>query len=89
VKFDLSVLSLDDKNRVVVDKKTREVSGLKKGSKLVAIPFKGGVTLVDVTEENFVGRMTGFGFVEDAHEASKYLFEKRSKKLRRKSKKRK
>lgn len=72
----MSVLSLDEKSRVVLDKKVREVSGMKKGSKLVAIPFKGGVTLVDVTGRSFVGSMNGFAFREEEHEASKFLFRK-------------
>ena len=55
------------------DKKVREVSGMKKGSKLVAIPFKGGMTLVDVSGKSFVGNISGFGYKEEEHEASKFL----------------
>ena len=72
----MSVLSLDEKSRVLLDKNIREASGLKKGSKLVAIPFKGGVTLVDVTGKSFVGSRPGFAFDEEQHEASKLLFHK-------------
>ena len=72
----MSVLSLDKKSRVVLDKKVREVSGMKKGSKVVAIAFKGGVTLVDVSGKIFVGNMSGFGYKEEEHEASKFLFGK-------------
>jgi hypothetical protein len=75
----MSVLSLDKKNRLVLDKKLREASGVKKGAKLVAIPFKGGVMLVDVTGKSFVGSMNGFGFREEEHEASKFLFGKKAK----------
>ena len=70
----MSVLSLDDKNRIVLDRKVRAASGVKKGAKLVAIPFRGGVLLVDVTGKSFVGRLTGFAFDEEKHEASKFLF---------------
>lgn len=70
----MSLLSLDDKNRLLLDKKIREASGLKKGAKLVAIPFKGGVMLVDVSSKSFIGSMTGFAFDEGKHEASKFLF---------------
>ena len=47
---------------------------MKKGAKLVAIPFRGGVMLLDVTGKSFVGNMTGFGFHEEEHEASRFLF---------------
>ena len=70
----MSVLSLDEKSRVVLDKNVREVSGMKKGAKLVAIPFKGGVMLVDVTGKRFMGNMPGFAYHEGEHEASKFLF---------------
>ena len=73
----LSVSSLDEKNRLLLDKKTRKVSGIQKGSKIVAIPFKGGVTLVDVTKKKFTGSLNGFKFEEDQHEASKFLFQKK------------
>ncbi|MHB1907617.1 MAG: hypothetical protein ACYCQJ_01950 [Nitrososphaerales archaeon] len=55
------------------------MSGIKKGSKIVAIPFKGEVTLVDVTKDKFSGSLNGFKFKEDQHEATKFLFTKRSK----------
>ncbi len=74
------MLSLDKKNRVVLDKKVREISGMKKGAKLVAIPFKGGVMLVDVTGKSFVGSLTGFAFDEEEHEASTFLFGKKKEK---------
>ena len=70
----MSVLSLDEKSRVVLDKNVRKVSGMKKGAKLVAIPFKGGVMLVDVTGNSFIVNMPGFAYREGDHEASKFLF---------------
>jgi bifunctional DNA-binding transcriptional regulator/antitoxin component of YhaV-PrlF toxin-antitoxin module len=72
----MSVITVDEKSRIVLDKKIREVSGLKKKSRLVAIPFRGGVTLVDITGKSFVGSKPGFKYKEDEHEASKFLFEK-------------
>lgn len=72
----MSVVTVDEKSRVVLDKKVREVSGLKRKSRLVAIPFKGGVTLVDVTGKRFVGSRPGLKFREEEHEASKFLFGK-------------
>ncbi|MDG6923004.1 MAG: hypothetical protein JRN67_06920 [Nitrososphaerota archaeon] len=66
----MSVLSLDKKSRIVLNKKIRKVSGVRKGSKLVAIPFKGGVTLVDVTGKSFVGSRRSFAYKEEEHEAT-------------------
>ncbi len=70
----MSLLTLDQKNRVLLDRKVRETSGLRKGARLVAIPFKGGVILVDASRKSFVGSMRGFAFNEERHEASKFLF---------------
>ena len=71
-------LAMDDKYRVVLDRKTRAVSGIKKGNRLVSIPFKGGVILVVPSDRRFAGSMTGFEFTEEQHEASRLLFRKRS-----------
>ena len=67
-------VALDDKYRIVLDKKTRTVAGFKRGDKLVAIPFKGGVILVAPRKGGFVGSLTGFGFEESRHEASRFIF---------------
>ncbi len=69
----MSLLTLDRKNRVLLDRKIRETSGLRKGARLAAIPFKGGVILVDATRKSFGGSMRGFAFKEESHEASKLL----------------
>ena len=61
----------------MLDKKTRSVAGLKKGDRLVAIPFRGGVILVAPTNRKFAGSLSGFGFDEEAHEASRFLFRRR------------
>ena len=72
----MSVLCLDEKSGVLLDKKLREVSGMKKAAKLVAVQFKSGVMLVGVSEKSFVGSMPGFAYREEEHEASKFLFRK-------------
>ncbi len=51
----MSALDVDEKNRILLDKRVREVTGFKKGDRLVAIPFKGGVMLVNVKNKSFVG----------------------------------
>ena len=71
-------VALDDKYRIVLDKKTRSVAGLKKGDRLVAIPFKGGVILVAPSNRKFAGSMPGFGFEEERHEASRFLFRRKN-----------
>ena len=57
-------VALDDKYRVVLDKKIREVAGINKGDRLVAIPFKGGVILVAPGDRKFAASLTGFEFKE-------------------------
>ena len=70
-------VALDDKYRVVLDKKTRKVAGINKGDRLVAIPFKGGVILVAPRDSKFASSLTGFAFKEERHEASRFLFRRR------------
>jgi bifunctional DNA-binding transcriptional regulator/antitoxin component of YhaV-PrlF toxin-antitoxin module len=74
----LGEVALDDKYRVVLDKKTRAVAGIKKGDRLVAIPFKGGVILVAPRGGKFAGSLTGFEYNEDRHEASHFIFRRKS-----------
>lgn len=70
----MSVLKVDEKYRVVLDKDVREVAGLEKGDELLAIPFRGGVILASLKGKRFIGSLSGFHYDEVAHEASKYLF---------------
>lgn len=71
-------VALDDKYRVVLDRKTREVAGIKKGDRLVAIPFRGGVIIVAPRAGKFAGSLTGFEFTEERHEASRFIFRRKS-----------
>ncbi len=70
-------VALDDKYRVALDRRIREVAGIKKGDRLVAIPFKGGVVLVAASGRKFTGSLTGFGFAEERHEASRFIFRRK------------
>ena len=67
-------VALDDKYRIVLDRRIREVAGLKKGDRMVAIPFKDGVILVVPRGRKYSGSLSGFKFIEEEHEASRYLF---------------
>jgi len=70
----MSLLKVDKKFRVLLDKDVREVAGLEKGDELLAIPFKGGIILASLKGKSFIGSLRGFSYNEDVHEASKYLF---------------
>ena len=74
----LGELALDAKYRVVLDKKTRKVAGINKGDRLVAIPFKGGVILVAPRDPTFAASLTGFEFEEGRHEASRFIFRRKT-----------
>lgn len=71
----MGAIVIDEKNRVLLDLKVRKTAGLKRGDKLVAIPFRGGVILVNAREK-FTGSLKGFSYDEERHEASKFLFKK-------------
>jgi bifunctional DNA-binding transcriptional regulator/antitoxin component of YhaV-PrlF toxin-antitoxin module len=74
----LGEVALDDKYRIVLDKKTREVAGINKGDRLIAIPFKGRVILVAPSDRKFAASLTGFHFKEERHEASRFIFRRKS-----------
>jgi len=74
----LGEVALDDKYRIVLDKKTREIAGINKRDRLVAVPFKGGVILLASRDRKFAGSLAGFDFEEERHEASRFLFRKKS-----------
>ena len=71
-------VALDDKYRIVLDKRAREVAGINKGDRLVAIPFKRGVILVAPRDRKFATTLTGFEFKEERHEASRFIFRKKN-----------
>ena len=60
----------------MVAKKTRSVARNAKDDKLIAIQFKGGAIEVH-SDRKFAGSLPGFGFVEEQHEASRFLFRRR------------
>ncbi len=70
-------VTLDDRYRIVLDRKTRQVAGLQRGDRLVVIPFKGAVILVAPRGREYAGSLTGFNFVENRHEASRYIFRRK------------
>ena len=71
---DLGVVTIDGKSRVLLDKRVREISGIKKDDRLTVIPFKGGVILVSLGGKSFKDSLKGLDYEEGEHEASKYLF---------------
>ncbi|MFQ6074546.1 MAG: AbrB/MazE/SpoVT family DNA-binding domain-containing protein [Candidatus Bathyarchaeia archaeon] len=73
----MSVTTLDVKGRVLLNKRVRDISGIKKKDRLVAMPFKGGVILISLGSKTFKDSLRGFNYKEEEHEASKYLFGRR------------
>lgn len=67
-----------DKYRVLLDRKTMRIAGINRRDKLVVIPFKGGVILVVPRGRKFQGSLAGFGFGEERHEASRFIFRRKS-----------
>jgi len=73
----LSTIVIDDKNRVLLTMEVRKIAGVKKGDKLVAISFRGGVMLVNAKGKKFAESLTGFSYKEEEHEAEKFLFKEK------------
>lgn len=68
------VVVVDKKYRVLLGRKLREIIGVEKGGKLLAVPFKGGVILTSLKGKGFIGSLNDFKYDERLHEASKHLF---------------
>ena len=64
---------MDEKRRAVLTKRLRRAAGLEEGEDLVAIPFWGGVVLTSPKGKKFAGSLSGFGFEEEKHQATRYL----------------
>ncbi|RLG50640.1 MAG: hypothetical protein DRN96_07195 [Thermoproteota archaeon] len=70
----MSVVVVDSEYRIHLGREIRAKVGVEKGDRLLAIPFKGGLILVLIGGRKFSGRLDGFSFREEEHEASKLLF---------------
>ncbi len=67
------VTVMDDKYRVALGHELAKVSGIEKGTKLVAIPFRGGIILEVPGQRRFTESLPGFAYDESRHEADSYL----------------
>ena len=70
------MLRVDDRYRVVLDKEVREFLKVEPGDKVLAIPSSEGVLMVPLKGKRFNSSLPGFGYKEQAHEASRFLFKK-------------
>jgi len=70
----MSVVVVDDKNRISLARELRERVGISKGDRLLAVPFGGAILLIPLKDRRFVGYLKDFTYDEGAHEASRYLF---------------
>ncbi len=67
------VTTVDDKYRVFLGRDAIKMSGVKKGDRLLVIPFKGGIALETPSGRKFTESLPGFAFNESKHEATSYL----------------
>ncbi|MDV3278443.1 MAG: hypothetical protein LYZ69_08275 [Nitrososphaerales archaeon] len=67
------VTTLDDKYRLAIGCDAARASGLRKGEKLVVVPFRGGFIVESSRGRKFSESLRGFAFKEEKHEASSYL----------------
>lgn len=64
---------MDEKYRVPLGREVAKESGVKKGERLVVIPFHGGVILESGGQKKFTESLPGFAFDESKHEADAYV----------------
>lgn len=69
----MSATTVDSKHRVILDKRVRETSGIKKGHRLTVIPFHRGVILMAPEAKSFAESLKGFKYREADHEASRHI----------------
>ena len=71
----MAVLRVDDRYRIVLDREVRVFLKIKPGDKVLAILSSEGVLLVS-PKGSFNKSLPGFGYREEDHEASRYMFKK-------------
>ena len=72
----MSIIVIDDKNRIRIPKKYNKIAGINPGDKVLIFATVNRVFVVPLREKKFVGSLDGIRFDEENHEASKYLFNK-------------
>jgi len=75
----MSVVRIDDKNRVRIPKKYSKIIGIKPGDKVLMFTTKFGIFITPLGDKKFIGCLDGINFKEYEHEASKYLFGRENK----------
>jgi bifunctional DNA-binding transcriptional regulator/antitoxin component of YhaV-PrlF toxin-antitoxin module len=65
--------TVDEKYRVSVGRDAVEESGIRRGERLVVIPFAGGIILEAEGPRKFTESLPGFAFDESRHEADAYV----------------
>ena len=75
----MSVIVIDNKNRVRIPKKYSKIAGINPGDKVLVFATLNRVFIVPLKEKQFVGSLDGIDFMEEGHEASEYLFKKEKK----------
>ncbi|HID90449.1 TPA: hypothetical protein EYP44_00630 [Candidatus Bathyarchaeota archaeon] len=71
----MSVASIDDKDRVVLKSDVRAISGMRKGMRVLLVPSRGRIEIL-LLDGSFSGCLDGFGYAEERHEASKFIFKR-------------
>ncbi len=69
----MSTVRVDSRYRILLDKRVREIMGIKKGEAVVIVPFRTGAVLIALGSRSFSESLRGFKYVEAEHEASRYL----------------
>ena len=70
----MSVIVIDNKNRIRIPKKYSKIAGIKPGDKALVFATVNQVVIVPLKNKKFIGSLDGINFNEEDHEASKYLF---------------
>lgn len=74
----MSVIIIDDKNRIRIPKKYNKIAGINPGDKVLVFATVNRVFIVPLKDKKFIGSLDGLNFDEEEHEASEYLFNKES-----------
>ncbi len=74
----MAILGGDDRYRAVLDRKVRKFLKVRPRSKVLTIPSSEGVLMILLQGKNFNTSLPGFRYGEQAHEASRFLFKRRT-----------
>ena len=74
----MSIVIIDDKNRVRIPKKFTKIARINPGDKVLIFASLNRINIVPLRDKKFIGSLDDVNYNEEDHEASKYLLKRKN-----------